>query len=274
MDVTDPLGTGSVSLYVDRDASGEDGELIAEDLTVTGGAIDYVWDVAEVETGNAFIYAVVTAPDIPVAATYAPAPVLITEVRPTLVSGTFLFEDFHAVAIEFDQSVSASLSLGDLTLTNLTTTQPVPSAQLALTYDAYLNIATLSAPGASGGGLPGILPDGQYRLSASGASITNADGEILTEDLSVGFFFLNGDASRDGTVNLLDFNIMAANFGRIGTGFSGGDSTYDGVVNLADFNVVASRFGSVVATDRSSPLLGVASLDRFSRDDEWLDLIA
>jgi acetyl esterase/lipase len=51
-----------------------------------------------------------------------------------------------------------------------------------------------------------------------------------------------GDATRDGQVNLDDFNVLAANFGRAG-GWRQGDFTADGIVNLDDFNLLASNFG-------------------------------
>ena len=52
-----------------------------------------------------------------------------------------------------------------------------------------------------------------------------------------------GDANLDGTVNLADFNRLAANFGSTGGDWSQGDFNYDGNVNLADFNRLAANFG-------------------------------
>jgi hypothetical protein len=59
---------------------------------------------------------------------------------------------------------------------------------------------------------------------------------------------LAGDATRDGRVNLNDFNVLAANFGGSNKTFSQGDFTYDGQVNLEDFNILAGRFGAAVST--------------------------
>lgn len=249
LDVTDPLGTASVSLYYDRDATGEDGELIAADLTPTNGAIDHVWNVTDIPAGPVHLYAVLTPDDIPVEAIYAPSPVLITEVRPTVVAQTFLFEDFHAVQIEFDQNVSTSLALSDLTLSNLTTGLPIPSGHLSLQFDSYLNTATLRAPGASGE----LLLDGLYRLTAPAVSITNSDGETLASDVTFDFFFLNGDANRDQRVNLLDFNILALNFARLGATFSQGNFDYDTTVNLSDFNILATKFGKALGPPSARP---------------------
>jgi acetyl esterase/lipase len=52
-----------------------------------------------------------------------------------------------------------------------------------------------------------------------------------------------GDATRDGRVDLDDFNVLAANFGQSNRGWRQGDFTADGVVNLDDFNLLASNFG-------------------------------
>jgi hypothetical protein len=52
-----------------------------------------------------------------------------------------------------------------------------------------------------------------------------------------------GDANFDGTVNLSDFNRLAANFGGTNTWWARGDFNFDGNVNLADFNLLAANFG-------------------------------
>ena len=52
-----------------------------------------------------------------------------------------------------------------------------------------------------------------------------------------------GDANLDGTVNLADFNRIAANFGASSGLWSRGDFNYDGITNLIDFNRLAANFG-------------------------------
>ncbi len=60
-------------------------------------------------------------------------------------------------------------------------------------------------------------------------------------DINVALF---GDANLDTIVNLQDFNILAANFGRMtGAAWENGDFNEDGVVGLADFNLLAGSFG-------------------------------
>ncbi|MEM9296293.1 MAG: dockerin type I domain-containing protein, partial [Planctomycetota bacterium] len=85
---------------------------------------------------------------------------------------------------------------------------------------------------------------------------------------------LDGDANGDGVVDLLDFDVLAQNFGA-GPGFpdglSAGDFNADGVVDLLDFDILAQNFGSsspaVVPVPGSVGLmgLGVAGLMRCRR---------
>jgi hypothetical protein len=65
-----------------------------------------------------------------------------------------------------------------------------------------------------------------------------------------------GDANLDGTVNLDDFNRLAANFNTSGKNWSQGNFNYDpaGLVGLDDFNLLAANFnlsatGPVVTPD-------------------------
>jgi hypothetical protein len=55
-----------------------------------------------------------------------------------------------------------------------------------------------------------------------------------------------GDANLDRTVNLNDFNRLAAGFGS-GVRWSQGNYNYDAVVNLTDFNLLAANFGQAAA---------------------------
>jgi hypothetical protein len=63
-----------------------------------------------------------------------------------------------------------------------------------------------------------------------------------------------GDANLDGTVNLADFNRLAASFGATSNAvWSQGDFNYDAVVNLADFNRLAANFGLGAAGPHVTP---------------------
>jgi hypothetical protein len=144
----------------------------------------------------------------------------------------------HELSFDFSRDVSASLSVADILVRNLTTGGTiVPDA---LSFDASANRAAFSfdAP----------LPDGNYRATLDADGIEDALGTTLAADYSTDFHFFLGDANHDGRVNLQDFNILAANFGQSPRDFADGDFSYDGVVNLHDFNLLASRFGTGLAS--------------------------
>ncbi|MCI0538171.1 MAG: hypothetical protein L0Z50_23440 [Verrucomicrobiales bacterium] len=62
-----------------------------------------------------------------------------------------------------------------------------------------------------------------------------------------------GDADLSGSVNLADFNRLAANFGAAGANWDQGDFNYDGNVNLQDFNRLAGNFGQSAGPDGPTP---------------------
>jgi hypothetical protein len=159
-------------------------------------------------------------------------------------SSSFAFDDRpQRVKFSFNANVSASLSVADLQLRNTTTSQSIPADKIALAWDAATNTASFTFPGYA----YGALPDGRYRATLPAGSVSDGAGNTLATDVVLDFTFINGDANRDGRVNLQDFNVLAANFGQSNRKFSQGDFTYDGQVNLGDFNVLASRFGQAVA---------------------------
>jgi hypothetical protein len=60
-----------------------------------------------------------------------------------------------------------------------------------------------------------------------------------------------GDADLSGTVDLIDFNRLAAHFGQSGPTvfWSSGDFNFDQTVNLLDFNLLAQNFGQSAGPD-------------------------
>jgi autotransporter-associated beta strand protein len=59
----------------------------------------------------------------------------------------------------------------------------------------------------------------------------------------------SGDANLDGTVDTIDFNLMAASFGQPGKVWTDGEFDFNGVVDSIDFNLLASNFGQVLTAD-------------------------
>jgi hypothetical protein len=163
----------------------------------------------------------------------------VEAVPPRVTAASFDFSSRpHRLAFTFSEDVSASLSSADVQVPPLTLSDP--------TYDAGTNTATFAFS-------PDVVPDGRYvaRLLADG--VADAAGNALLADEALPFFFLAADFNHDAQVNLLDFNILASNFGATGgASFAQGDANYDGSVNLLDFNVLASRFGNTISPDDDS----------------------
>ena len=60
-------------------------------------------------------------------------------------------------------------------------------------------------------------------------------------------YTVSGDANLDGTVNLTDFTILAANFNGSSKRWAQGDFNYSGNVALTDFTFLASNFNQSLA---------------------------
>lgn len=166
---------------------------------------------------------------------------------PALVGGALQFNVRpQAVTATFDDNVAASLQGADLVLTNLTDGGSiVPGAAISLAgYVAASNTATFAFPG-----LPGArLADGNYLATFAAGGVLDAAGNALAPGASFAFYFLNGDANRDRTVNLSDFSLMAAHFNQSSNvQFDDGDFDYSGVVGIGDFAILAANYNKTLA---------------------------
>ncbi len=196
--------------------------------------------------------------------------VTIDTIAPTAGSPAFNFlTSPHSVGVVFSENVGWSVANGDFTVDNLTNPG---SVALSAVYDGGANSVSMSFPGNA------VLPDARFRMTVlgTGGGVQDVAGNTMAANFVYDFFFLNGDANRDERVNLLDFDIVAANFGQSGRNFTQGNFTYDvaGNVNLLDFDVLASRFGDVLAAARTSPFGNdpIKQTDRV--DDPLQELLA
>ena len=155
------------------------------------------------------------------------------------------------------------------------------SSQLDLTNNAlvvdyasggpspYADLRNKVASGYAGGAWtgPGIMTSNgnasQFALGIAEATQANLTftgtppdavflGDVVDQSAVLVRFTRYGDANIDGTVNLADFNRLAANFGT-GTRWDQGDFDYNGLVNLADFNKLAANFGLSAAGPTVTP---------------------
>lgn len=175
--------------------------------------------------------------------------------RPLQTGGVFLVDAAaQSVSVSFNEDVV--IDPGRILVTNLTTSQVVPSANIAIAFDASADTALITFPGFANG----VLPNGNYRLSVLD-TVTDVSGALIANPGSVEFFTLAGDVNRDRTVNFDDLLTVAQSYGQSGKVFTQGNVDYsaDGVVGFDDLLILAQNYGSnVVAlsvkSTQASPL--------------------
>jgi hypothetical protein len=106
------------------------------------------------------------------------------------------------------------------------------------------------------------LPDGNYTLNIKNGAFGDAFGNPLDGDndgigggaAAIPFYVFAGDTQmafdgtpkRDRTIDFVDYQIMARNFGMTNPSASDGDVNYDGQVDNADFEFIRSHFGQTL----------------------------
>jgi hypothetical protein len=91
----------------------------------------------------------------------------------------------------------------------------------------------------------------QYTVGTSDENIPGATG---LSDLTVtvtGRVALGGDANLDNSVNALDFNTLASNFGNSNPNWTDGDFNRDGAIDASDFEMLSLDFGQSVSPSLS-----------------------
>jgi hypothetical protein len=176
---------------------------------------------------------------------------------PVVTSSSFDFDASQpTLRFAFSQNVGASINPFDLNIVNTTSGQTIATASIALGYNAALREMDVTFPGYSGG----VLPDGNYVATVQANGIAGNSGNPMAADYSLNFFVLAGDANRDRSVDTVDFNTLAANFGQTGQLFSQGDFNYDGTVDTIDFNILASRFSQSLPVAPAPLAVGTAPI--------------
>ncbi|MEO0530470.1 MAG: hypothetical protein AAF266_07795 [Planctomycetota bacterium] len=105
--------------------------------------------------------------------------------------------------------------------------------------------------------------DGGMANGGAGDDYTVLFENFTLVDLSVPSS-LPGDANGDGSVDLLDLDILGSNFGTTPATFASGDFNGDNVVDLLDLDILGSNFGTSNAAsaipEASSGLLSILTL--------------
>jgi hypothetical protein len=160
----------------------------------------------------------------------------------------------QSLDVRFSEDVSGLLSTSWLELTHVISNTLVARSNIAASYDSSTNTVHFTFPGYPNG----VLFDGNYHGRIL-AGLPDFFGNALPADASFDFFVLAGDANRDRTVDTLDFNSLAANFGGTNKTFSQADFNYDGVVDTLDFNTLAAQFGKSIAAPATASAAAAAA---------------
>jgi autotransporter-associated beta strand protein len=178
----------------------------------------------------------------------------------TVTAGTL---DIAANGALADGSVSISGGLlelapntGQAQVTSLAITGSgvldIANNHLIITYTGSSPIATIAGyieSGYNGGGwdgTSGIISTAAKGNSAYGIGYADSADPGNPAGLPAGEievkYTLFGDTNLDGTVNGVDFGILAANFNKSVSGWDAGDFNYDNIVNGVDFGTLAQNF--------------------------------
>jgi parallel beta-helix repeat protein len=163
-----------------------------------------------------------------------------------------------SLTLQFNKNVSASLTPADLMLDNLTTSATIAAADMAISFDAGTNRAVLTFPG-----LPNAqLPEGNYRLTVTGAGVTDIYGVPLPADFTFDFHVLTGDANGDRVVNDRDLYLVWQNLLKPAAQRNlNEDLTGDGLVTSADVNVVKDNYLATLPAPAPVPAASEPSVE-------------
>jgi hypothetical protein len=173
-----------------------------------------------------------------------------------------------------DEGVSrlASLSIdgGRLNVTNNAIVLDYTGASPAASVLAMIQSARQSG-GWSGSGLTSSLADASHRaigLAEASTLFGTFPATFLGQTVDATSVLIRftsyGDANLDGSVDTIDFNLLAAHFSHAGE-WRDGDFNYDTSVDSIDFNLLAANFGQTLSTDADfatvpEPAVGAAML--------------
>jgi hypothetical protein len=160
-------------------------------------------------------------------------------IPPTSSPAQFLYQSGpRKITIAFNEDVSTSLlsDATDLTVHNLNNDTDLPG--VVPTWDAQTMTATWTF---------GALPDANFHATLHKAGVTDVAGNPLSQDNTLDFWFLNGDANRDKSVDFLDLAALAQNYNTTGgETWSQGDFSGDGNVDFIDLAKLAQNYNTAL----------------------------
>ena len=170
--------------------------------------------------------------------------------RPHVLSSAFQWQStYQRLEIKLDVDPSRSLGYGDLVLENLSDGSTIPTSKIGFFSDTTKNLAVFQWPSYPNK----CLPNGLYRATLRGSEVGNAAGTPIGADYVTTFFFVNGDANHDGTVDVSDLGALATNWQKTTKmDYTTGDFNFDGKVDATDLGILALNWQASVATQIQS----------------------
>ncbi len=164
---------------------------------------------------------------------------VIDTAAPTVAAGVFSYQTSHSISFSFNEDVSGSLGVEDLSVRKQGDTSDLSTSNVTKTYGpGDVAMYMYASP----------IANGTYHGKLITTGVTDAAGNAIASDGGFDFFVLAGDGNRSGQVEITDFNLLAANFGKSAQTFTQGNYDYstDGTITLIDFNILAANFGQQV----------------------------
>ncbi|MEO0529771.1 MAG: hypothetical protein AAF266_04245 [Planctomycetota bacterium] len=183
---------------------------------------------------------------LPVIVDYQLPAVLGFEIDPVPLTLT-LGESFDlGVSITNDADVVATAGADELDYTLVSSGDVSGDTSGMLAALSAGDLFNVSLDTSSVGMKSGLLT---FATSSQAAENAFVEVPILYEVISA---LLAADFNGDGTVDLLDLDILGANFGGPGDAMTG-DANADGTVDLLDLDILGSQFGQSAATSVPEP---------------------
>ncbi|MFT3784901.1 MAG: fibronectin type III domain-containing protein [Tepidisphaeraceae bacterium] len=185
-----------------------------------------------------------------------------------MIDSAFVYDTLpNRVAFQFDQDVSASLSVSDLYVHRYGyDAVRYGSSYFSLSYDHATNVATFTRTGT------GQMASGfDYSATLYADDVTNAAGEPLAATSSFDFFFMSGDADHDRASNQADLDVVLHGEASPPSPvlYSLGDLNYSGAVDSADEELVS--WSTMKRLRKYGSTLSVWVRPDGARELQWVD---
>jgi hypothetical protein len=156
-----------------------------------------------------------------------------------------------SVLVHFSEDVALAVGNSPLNVTFASSGQPIQGNAVVSSYDSITHDATFTFDGYT----EGILSNARYHAELPAGSVSDTNGVPTNANYSFDFAVLAGDGDQNGTVDIFDFNVLAANFGKSKQSFVQGNYDYSasGMVDILDFNVLAANFGKTTSISSGAP---------------------